>query len=91
VIIGRQGGNRAEIDLGLLQSKQASIHATTLRNRPVPEKAAIVAAVGDRVWPLISSGAVVPVISETVPMARAAQAHRILEAGGNTGKVLLVR
>ena len=91
VIIGRQGGNRAELDLGLLQSKRASIHATTLRNRPVPEKSAIVAAVGDRVWPLVSAGTVIPVIHETVPMARAADAHRILEAGGHTGKVLLVR
>jgi putative PIG3 family NAD(P)H quinone oxidoreductase len=91
VIIGLQGGGRAEIDLGVLMSKRASIHATTLRNLPVPEKSAIVAAVGDRVWPLISAGTVIPVIDETVPMAKAAQAHRILEAGGHTGKVLLVR
>ena len=91
VIIGRQGGNRAEIDLGVLQSKRASIHATTLRNRPVPEKSAIVAAVSDQVWPLVSAGTLVPIINETVPMAQAADAHRILEAGGHTGKVLLVR
>jgi NADPH:quinone reductase-like Zn-dependent oxidoreductase len=50
-----------------------------------------VAAVGDRVWPLVSAGTVTPVISETVPMALAAEAHRIVEAGGHTGKVLLVR
>ena len=91
VIIGRQGGNRAELDLGVLQAKQASIYSTTLRNRPVPEKSAIVAAVGDRVWPLVSAGTVTPIIYETVPMARAAEAHRIVEAGGHTGKVLLVR
>ncbi len=91
VIIGRQGGSRAELDLGVLQSKQASIHATTLRNRPVAEKSAIMAAVGDVVWPLVSEGTVTPVIEDTVPMARAADAHRILEAGGHTGKVLLVR
>jgi putative PIG3 family NAD(P)H quinone oxidoreductase len=91
VIIGRQGGNRAELDLGVLQSKQASIHATTLRNRPVAEKSAIMAAVGDVVWPLVSDGTVTPVIEDTVPMAQAADAHRILEAGGHTGKVLLVR
>jgi putative PIG3 family NAD(P)H quinone oxidoreductase len=91
VIIGRQGGNRAELNLGLLQSKQASIHATTLRNRPTAEKAAIVAAVGDNVWPLISAGKVTPIIEEKVPMARAADAHRLLEAGGHTGKILLVR
>ena len=91
VIIGRQGGNRAELDLGLLQSKRASIHATTLRNQPVAEKSAIVAAVTDRVWPLVSAGTVTPVIHELVPMAEAAKAHRLLEEGGHTGKVLLVR
>ena len=91
VIIGRQGGNRAELDLGLLQSKRASIHATTLRNQPVAEKSAIVAAVIDRVWPLVSAGTVTPVIHELVPMAEAAKAHRLLEEGGHTGKVLLVR
>jgi putative PIG3 family NAD(P)H quinone oxidoreductase len=91
VIIGRQGGNRAELDLGLLQSKRASIHATTLRNQPVAEKSAIVAGVIDQVWPLVSAGTVIPVIHELVPMAEAAQAHRLLEEGGHTGKVLLVR
>ncbi|HEY0717745.1 MAG TPA: NAD(P)H-quinone oxidoreductase [Streptosporangiaceae bacterium] len=91
VIIGRQGGSRAEIDLGVLQSKRASIYATTLRNQPVAEKSAIVAAVTERVWPLVSAGTVRPIIDETVPMAHAAQAHRILEAGGHTGKILLVR
>jgi putative PIG3 family NAD(P)H quinone oxidoreductase len=91
VIIGRQGGNKAELDLGLLQSKQASIHATTLRNRPSAEKAAIMAAVGDHVWPLISAGTVTPIIEEKVPMAQAAEAHRLLEAGAHTGKILLVR
>jgi putative PIG3 family NAD(P)H quinone oxidoreductase len=91
VIIGRQGGNKAELNLGLLQSKQASIHATTLRNRPTAEKAAIMAAVGENVWPLISAGTVTPIIEEKVPMAQAAEAHRLLEAGAHTGKILLVR
>ena len=91
VIIGRQGGNRAELDLGLLQSKRASIHATTLRNQPVAEKSGIVAGVIDQVWPLVSAGTVMPVIHERVPMAEAARAHRLLEEGGHTGKVLLVR
>jgi putative PIG3 family NAD(P)H quinone oxidoreductase len=91
VIIGRQGGNRAELDLGLLQSKRASIHATTLRNQPAAEKSAIVTAVIDQVWPLVSAGTVTPVIHELVPMAEAAKAHRLLEEGGHTGKVLLVR
>ena len=91
VIVGRQGGNRAELDLGVLQSKQASIHATTLRNRPPAEKAVIVSAVQENVWPLVSAGTLVPVIDRTVPMPEAAEAHRILEAGDHIGKVLLVR
>ena len=91
VIIGRQGGDRAEIDLGVLQGKRASIHAATLRARPAAEKSAIVAAVRDHVWPLISAGTVVPVIQKTVPMSQAAEAHRLLEEGAHTGKVLLVR
>jgi len=91
VIIGRQGGNRAELDLGVLQGKQASIHATTLRARPVGEKAAIVSAVRENVWPLVSAGKLVPVIDQTLPMSSAAAAHRVLEAGDQTGKVLLVR
>lgn len=91
VIIGRQGGDRAEIDLGVLQGKRASIHATTLRARPAAEKSAIVAAVGDHVWPLVSAGTVLPVIQKIVPMSQAAEAHRLLEEGAHTGKVLLVR
>ncbi len=91
VIIGRQGGNRAELDLGVLQGKRASIHATTLRARPVGEKAAIVSAVRENVWPLVSAGKLVPVIDQTLPMSSAAAAHRVLEAGDHIGKVLLVR
>jgi len=91
VIIGRQGGNRAELDLGVLQGKQGAIHATTLRGRPIAEKAAIVSAVRENVWPLVSAGSLVPVIDRTLPMPSAAEAHRVLEAGAQTGKVLLVR
>jgi putative PIG3 family NAD(P)H quinone oxidoreductase len=91
VIIGMQGGGRAELDLGALMPKRGSIHATTLRARPAAEKAAIVSAVQENVWPLVSAKKVVPVIGRMLPMPEAAEAHRILEAGLNTGKVLLVR
>ncbi len=89
VVIGRQGGSRAEIDLGVLQAKQASLHATTLRARPVPQKAAVVAAVRDYVWPLISAGKVAAVIDRELPMSQAAQAHRALAASEHIGKILL--
>ena len=90
VIIGRQGGSRAEIDLGVLQGKQASVHATTLRARPANEKAAVVAAVHDHVWPLIDAGKVAAVIDRKLPMSQAAQAHRALAASEHIGKILLV-
>ena len=90
VIIGRQGGSRAEIDLGVLQAKRASVHATTLRARPANEKAAVVAAVHDHVWPLIEAGKVAAVIDRKLPMSQAAQAHRALAASEHIGKIVLV-
>ncbi len=89
VIIGRQGGSRAEIDLGVLQGKRASVHATTLRARPVNEKAAVVAAVRDHVWPLIDAGKVAAFIDRELPMSQAAQAHRVMAASEHIGKILL--
>jgi NADPH:quinone reductase-like Zn-dependent oxidoreductase len=89
VIIGLQGGAKAEIDLGALTRKRAQIIATVLRARPAPEKAAIVAAVRERVWPLVESGAVRPVIDRVLSLRDAAEAHRVVEAGENVGKVLL--
>ena len=90
VIIGRQGGSRAEIDLGVLQGKRASVHATTLRARPPQQKAAVVAAVRDHVWPLIGAGQVAAVIDRKLPMSQAAQAHRVVAASEHIGKILLV-
>jgi putative PIG3 family NAD(P)H quinone oxidoreductase len=90
VVIGRQGGSRAELDIGVLQSKQASLHATTLRARPADEKAAVVAAVRDHVWPLITAGRVAAIIDRELPMSQAAQAHRVMAASEHIGKILLV-
>jgi putative PIG3 family NAD(P)H quinone oxidoreductase len=90
VVIGRQGGSRAELDLGVLQAKRASVYATTLRARPASEKAAVVAAVRDHVWPLIGAGKVVAVIDRELPMSQAAQAHRVMDAGEHIGKILLL-
>ena len=89
VIIGLQGGARAELDINAMLRKRASVHATSLRSRPVAEKAAIVASVRDEVWPLISSGLIRPVIETTLPLADAAQAHRLMETGAYVGKILL--
>ena len=89
VVIGMQGGSRTELDLGRLMRKRASVSATTLRARPAGEKAAIVAAVRERVWPWIADGTVRPVIDRVLPMAEAAEAHRVVEAGEHVGKVVL--
>jgi len=89
VIIGLQGGVKAELDINTLLRKSAAVIATSLRGRPATEKAAIVAAVREYVWPLIESGQVRPIVHRTFPIAQAADAHRELEAGTNIGKVLL--
>jgi|ERR1022692_570544 putative PIG3 family NAD(P)H quinone oxidoreductase len=89
VVIGMQGGSRAELDLNQLLRKRASVHATSLRARPADQKAAIVAGVRDQVWPLVSAGRIRPVIETILPLADAAQAHRLMEAGDHIGKILL--
>jgi len=89
VIIGLQGGVKAELDINMLLSKCAAVIATSLRGRPEVEKAAIVAAVREHVWPLIESGQVKPVVHRTFQLAQAADAHRELESGTSIGKVLL--
>ncbi|MFE5795383.1 NAD(P)H-quinone oxidoreductase [Streptomyces sp. NPDC056503] len=90
VVIGLQGGVKAELNLGALLAKRAAVLATTLRARPLQEKAAIVAAVREHVWPLVEGGTVRPVVDRTLPMTEAAKAHRVLESGAHVGKVLLL-
>ena len=90
VNIGMQGGSKAELDLGKLMRKRAAVLATTLRARPLEEKAAIVAAVREHVWPLVASGAFRVIVDRRVPLPDAADAHRAVEASDHVGKVLLV-
>lgn len=89
VVIGLMGGRKGELDLGMLLAKRAAVIATSLRARPGAEKAAIVAAVREHVWPLIDSGQVRPIINSTHPLAEAADAHREMEASTHIGKILL--
>ena len=88
-IIGLQGGAKAEIDLSAMHRKRATVRATTLRARPTQEKAAIVAAVKEAVWPLVSGAQIRPVIDTVLPLDQAPQAHRLMEANKNVGKILL--
>jgi putative PIG3 family NAD(P)H quinone oxidoreductase len=89
VVIGMQGGASGQLDLGQLARKRATVHASTLRARPLAEKAAIVSAVQTGLWPLVHDGQIQPVIETTIPLAKAPEAHRILEAGAHVGKILL--
>ncbi|WEO96375.1 NAD(P)H-quinone oxidoreductase [Streptomyces sp. FXJ1.172] len=89
-IIGMQGGAKGELNISALLNKRAAISATSLRARPLSEKASIVAAVREHVWPLLAAGHVRPVVDRELPMPEAAEAHRVIEASGHVGKVLLV-
>jgi len=89
VELGMQGGATAELNLGLLMVKRASIHGATLRARPAEQKARIVAGTEAFVWPMIESGDVRPVIDQVLPLDRAGEAHRLIESGDNIGKVVL--
>jgi len=89
-IIGMQGGSRGELDLGALMSRRGSISATTLRARPVAEKARIVKGVREQVWPLVGAGTIRPIIHTTMPMSQAMEAHRLMESSDHLGKILLL-
>ncbi len=92
VVIGFQGGTTAELDLAALLPKRASVAAIGLRARPVSGpagKTAICADLVARLWPMFGDGRVKPIVHATLPLAQAAQAHQILEAGGAVGKVLI--
>jgi putative PIG3 family NAD(P)H quinone oxidoreductase len=89
VVIGLQGGATGELDLGRMLRNRLTVHAASLRARPVMEKAAVVAGVHETVWPLVASGQVRPVIDAVVPLAEAARAHQLMEAGGHVGKIML--
>jgi putative PIG3 family NAD(P)H quinone oxidoreductase len=93
VIIGLQGGTKAEIDLGRMLARRQTMFATTLRSRPPTgrgSKADIVTAVRHDVWPDVERGTVRPIVFRRLPMAQAAEAHRLVEASQHTGKLLLV-
>jgi putative PIG3 family NAD(P)H quinone oxidoreductase len=89
VVIGMQGGTKAELNLGALLSKRGTIHATSVRHRPVSQKAELCRAVTDGLWPLVAAGTVQPVVAASFPMNQVARAHELVAASGHVGKVLL--
>lgn len=90
VVIGLQGGRKGTLDLNRLLTKRATVTATSLRFRPVAQKAAICSAVAERVWPLISSGEIRLAPETRFAADDVAAAHARLESGENTGKIVLV-
>ncbi|MHC5257876.1 NAD(P)H-quinone oxidoreductase [Streptomyces sp. UC4497] len=90
VVIGLQDGLEGQLNLADMVFKRLAVHGTTLRTRSAEQKAAIVAEVQSEVWPMIESGAVQLVVDQTVPMAEAAEAHRLIDTGKHIGKILLV-
>ncbi len=89
VVIGLQGGAKAELDLGMLLRKRGAVIATTLRARPADEKAVIVASVEANVWPLVVDKTVTPIVHTTIGLDDVRTAHELVEASSHIGKVVL--
>lgn len=89
VIIGMQGGTKAELNINQLLRKRGAVIATALRSRPVDGKARICASVVEHVWPLVADGSIMPVVSAVLPLDQVAEAHRLIDSGESVGKVLL--
>lgn len=82
-------GSKVQLDLMPVMLKQLVLTGSTLRSRPVTEKANIARSLLDKVWPLLDNGVLAPVINATFPLARAADAHRLMESSEHIGKIVL--
>ena len=89
VTIAVQGGARAEINLAKLMTRRLTLTGSTLRPRPVAFKSLVADEIARSVWPFVEEGRLKPVIHATFPLAEAAEAHRLMEAGGHVGKIVL--
>jgi len=89
VLIAVQGGTKSQVDAGLVLRKRLTLTGSTLRPRPVAFKAAIAAALHEKVWPLLEARRVQPVIQQVFPAEQAAQAHAAMEEGSHIGKLML--
>ncbi|HEY3798680.1 MAG TPA: NAD(P)H-quinone oxidoreductase [Caulobacteraceae bacterium] len=89
VYIASQGGGTAEVSIGALMQKRATITGSTLRPRSADEKARLAAEVERVVWPWVAAGKVKTIVERTFPLADAAKAHALLESGAHLGKIVL--
>jgi NADPH2:quinone reductase len=83
-------GSKVETDFGLIQRKHLTVTGSTLRSRTVEQKASIIAALKEKVWPLWAAGKLRPFTYRKFPLAEAAEAHRLMESSQHIGKILLV-
>ena len=89
VLIGLMGGAKAEIGLASLLMGHLQLIGSTLRGRPVEEKAALVAAFQARFGPALERGEIRPIIDRVLPLDRAGEAHRVIQASDHFGKIVL--
>ena len=89
VLIAFQRGMQASVDLGLIMRRRLTVTGSTLRARDETFKTAVASAVKEKIWPLLESGKLAPVISATFPLAQAADAHRLMESSQHIGKIIL--
>ena len=89
VIIAVLGGIDAKVDAGQILRRRLTLTGSTLRPRPVAFKAAIARSLRERVWPLLESKTIKPVVHATFPLERAADAHAMMESGEQVGKIVL--
>jgi tumor protein p53-inducible protein 3 len=89
MLIGFLGGSRGQLDLGTMMGKSLTVASTTLRRTPLPQKVALMQAFSEFALPRFERGELRPVIDRIMPIAQAAEAHRVLEANSNAGKVVL--
>ncbi|HEX4108533.1 MAG TPA: NAD(P)H-quinone oxidoreductase [Solirubrobacteraceae bacterium] len=88
-VIGIGAGAKGELNLGLLMAKRARIYGSTLRARPLEEKAAATRLVERHVLPFLASGELRVLVAETFPLDQAPQAYDRFAAGGKLGKIIL--
>jgi len=83
------GGSKAEVDFTAVLLKRLTITGSTLRARSVDFKAGIAAALREKVWPLLDSGQIAPVMAASFPLEEAAKAHALMESSSHIGKIVL--
>jgi putative PIG3 family NAD(P)H quinone oxidoreductase len=89
VIIGLMGGAETAVNLGQLMMKRLAIKGSTLRARPIGEKAMVMDRLHDEVWPHLESGGIRPIIDEVIPIEEAERAHELIAGNQTFGKVIL--